>query len=193
MTSTIKLYKLLQLDARVFHDAAHRKRVTLLRFGVGRLPKSPAVKLRNACTRMSLECESLWRFFDLYSLQPVSTQDSVAYGSCGTRIDVLVRDVSDPAAPRLVVIEVKRGHATNWTNGKRTPAPFQARLQSTYDHCLLQASASSAMYAHTNPQAGVLGPPMLVVCDGPDLRAYAPPAWIQSAGGAILRAVGHNK
>jgi len=106
LTSTIKMHKQHGVPARVFFEKAYRDHFIKIKWGVAR--SGPATKLRNACNGMMQETEMAWRFFDRYKLRPVSTQDAVAYGTVGTRTDVVVDDLSDPAHPRRTVLEFKR-------------------------------------------------------------------------------------
>ncbi len=87
------------VPASAFHNREARERYLKLN-----LTKVQATKLRNACNRMLLETEMTWRLFDVYKLDPVSTQDCVAYHGVGTKVDVVVRDRNG----HLRVLEMKK-------------------------------------------------------------------------------------
>ena len=134
---------------------------------------------------MTDECATAWAFFHKYDLRPVSTQDAVALGACGTRVDVVAVSGEDNVH---TVLEVKRGCGKNFSNGQRWRAPFASRAVSTHDHYVLQTLVADRMYRAKHPDRAFAAP-WLIRCDGRDLYAYAPPAWALQGLPSLLAAV----
>lgn len=107
LTSTIKIKLTHQLPNRVFFDREYRNHVINTKWGRSKHPS--ATKLRNACNSMLPETELAWRMFERRGLEPLSTQDPVAWCGIGTKVDVVVLDTK---TGRRRVVEMKRSAHT---------------------------------------------------------------------------------
>lgn len=174
------------LDA--FFDAASRQAYCRRHLGA-----SPArTALQNLCKRLLPEAVELARFLHAQRLDPVATQVVVAWGTLGTKLDLLCRDEQQ----RHRVLEIKNGCEQSFSDGRPMRPPLHERPNPRYDPAqptaspptlawafsthlehLLQTAVTDRLYRYTFPQAP-MGPALLVRCDRTGTHAYHVPALV---------------
>jgi hypothetical protein len=168
LTSSIKTHVSDGVPARAFCDKAFRDHFIRLKWGKSK----GGAKLRASISRMMPETLLAWRVFTRFGLDPVSTQNVVAQGGVGTRVDVVAKDAT--GATR--VLEIKRGCSVAFGNGRLMRAPFATRRVSTHDHYLLQTLVGHKLYKACHPGTK-MGIPLLLRFDDQGAHIYEPPLW----------------
>ena len=154
------------------------------------VPTADAKSLEKLCDSLSPEACHLAHYCHARKLDMVATQICVAQGNLGTRVDLLLKT----AAGTYIVVELKRGCAKDWTEGKPMPFPFRSMDASSHSIYLLQALLNRRMFQNTYPTAKLCTqkPCMLLRLDHAGLHEYYPTSdMLRNEGklAAVLRCV----